>query len=139
MKVLFVCIHNSGRSKMAEAFFNSFAGEEAVAESAGTSPGDSVNPVVAEAMKELGFSLENKKPRLLTAEMIKSADRVITMGCMKGEGVCPLVFTPAEDWALPDPKGKELDEVRLIREEIRIRIIKLLEEMDIDTERGKLK
>ena len=132
IKVLFVCIHNSGRSQMAEAFFNSYASAGAVAESAGTAPGDAVNPVVAEAMKELGFDLKHKKPRLLTPEMIKSADRVITMGCMKGEGVCPVVFTPAEDWALPDPKGQDLETVRYIRDEIRRRILKLLEELGIN-------
>ncbi|MGI2336065.1 MAG: low molecular weight phosphatase family protein [Dehalogenimonas sp.] len=125
-KVLFVCIHNSGRSQMAEEFFNVIAGGWATGESAGTGPGETVNPVVAEAMAELGFDLSHKKPRLLTPEMIAAADRVITMGCMKDEGVCPVVFTPAEDWGLPDPKGQDIAAVRKIRDEIRRQVMELV-------------
>ena len=128
-KVLFICIHNSGRSQMAEAFFNRYAHGEATAESAGTEPGDSVNPVVVEAMKELGFDLSNSKPRALTCEMSQGIDKAFTMGCM--DGACPLVNAPHEDWALPDPKGKSLPEVRKIRDEVRRRVIALIESMGI--------
>jgi protein-tyrosine-phosphatase len=114
---------------MAEEFFNALAGGKATAESAGTAPGDNVNPVVAEAMAELGFDLSRKKPRLLTPEMIAAADKVITMGCMKDEGVCPVTFTPAEDWGLPDPKGQDLATVREIRDEIKRRVAELVERL----------
>ena len=128
-KVLFVCIHNSGRSKMAEAFFNRYAHGEAIAESAGTEPGHSVNPVVAAAMKEVGFDLTASKPRLLTFEMTQGIEKAITMGCM--DNACPVILAPKEDWALPDPKGKDLQTVRAIRDEIRRRVIALIEGMGI--------
>lgn len=125
-RVLFVCIHNSGRSKMAEAFFNRYAGGQAIAESAGTEPGQSVNPAVVEAMRELGFDLSQSLPRALTFEMAQGVEKVITMGCMDG---CPVVNAPHEDWALPDPMGKDFTEVRKIRDEIKKRVILLLEGM----------
>lgn len=128
-KVLFACIHNSGRSQMAEAFLNACGAGKATAESAGTAPGATVNPVVAEAMAELGYDLSREKPRLLTPEMIAAADRIITMGCMKDVGVCPVVFTPAEDWALPDPKGQDITAVRAIRDEIQRRVTELVESL----------
>jgi protein-tyrosine-phosphatase len=128
-KVLFVCIHNSGRSKMAEAFFNRYAHGEATAESAGTEPGDSVNHTVVEAMKEFGFDLSKSKPRALTYEMSQGIEKAFTMGCM--DGACPLINAPHEDWALPDPKGKSLPEVRKIRDEIQRRVIALIEGMGI--------
>ena len=131
-KVLFVCIHNSGRSKMAEAFFNACSGGRAVAESAGTAPSTTVNPTVVEAMAELGFDLSASLPRLLTFDMTQNADQVITMGCMKDEGVCPAVFVPTEDWALPDPKGQDLAMVRSIRDEIKRRVISLFKELSIE-------
>ncbi|MEN8615278.1 arsenate reductase ArsC [Dehalogenimonas sp. THU2] len=128
-KVLFVCIHNSGRSKMAEAFFNHYAHGEAVAESAGTEPGDSVNPVVVEAMKELGFDLSASLPRLLTFEMTQGIEKAITMGCM--DNACPVIAAPKEDWALTDPKGKDLTTVRQIRDEIKQRVLDLIKALGI--------
>ncbi|ADJ26614.1 Protein-tyrosine phosphatase, low molecular weight [Dehalogenimonas lykanthroporepellens BL-DC-9] len=125
-KILFVCIHNSGRSRMAEEFLNAYGADKATADSAGTAPGSDVNPTVAEAMAELGFDLRRKKPQLLTPEMIAAADRVITMGCLKDEGVCPVTFTPSEDWGLPDPKGKDIAAVRQIRDDIRRRVMELV-------------
>jgi arsenate reductase (thioredoxin) len=128
-KILFICVHNSGRSKMAEAFFNYYAHSKALAESAGTKPGSSVNPTVVTAMKELGFDLSKSLPRLLTFEMTLGVHKTITMGCM--DAACPVVNGPKEDWALDDPKGKDLAQVRKIRDEIKRRVISLVESMAI--------
>ena len=125
--VLFVCVHNSGRSQMAEAFFNKLAGGKAQALSAGTQPAGEVNPVVVEAMREAGIDISSNKPKALTLEMVEKADRMITMGCGAEAGaVCPASFIETEDWALEDPKGKSLDQVRKIRDEIKARVMKLL-------------
>lgn len=129
-KVLFVCVHNSGRSKMAEAFFNRLAGGGAVALSAGTQPGDGVNPAVVEAMAELGFDLSDNRPRLLTQEMLDAAERVFTMGCSVEEA-CPANMVVTEDWALEDPKDKPMEKVREIRDEVRRRVTALHLEMGL--------
>ena len=125
MKVIFACVHNAGRSQMAAAFFNSMANREThQAISAGTQPGDRVHPEVVSAMTEIGIDLASTKPQLLTDDLAKNADMLITMGC--GEA-CP--FVPGlkrEDWTLTDPKGKPIEEVRKIREEIRKRVEVLL-------------
>ncbi len=128
--VLFVCVHNSGRSQMAEAFFNELAGGKAQALSAGTLPASEINPVVVEAMREAGINISGNKPKLLTFDMVKNADRMITMGCgAEAEAVCPASFIKTEDWALEDPKGKSLDQVRKIRDEIKERVNKLVKEI----------
>lgn len=126
-KVVFACVHNAGRSQMAAAFFNHLADpSQATAVSAGTEPADRVHPVVAEAMEEVGIAL-TAKPVRLTEELVKDASMLITMGC--GEQ-CPYVPGLArDDWKLEDPKGKPLDRVRLIREQVRDRVTKLLEQM----------
>ncbi|MFH0846572.1 MAG: arsenate reductase ArsC [Chloroflexota bacterium] len=124
--VLFVCVHNSGRSQMAEAFFNFMAEGEAQAHSAGTQPADKVNPVVVAAMKEVGIDISGNKPKPLTTAMVEGADRVITMGC-GAEAVCPATFMETEDWPLEDPSGKPLEQVRRIRDEIKARVTRLLE------------
>ena len=128
--VLFVCVHNSGRSQMAEAFFNNLAMGKAQALSAGTQPADEVNPMVIEAMKEVGIDISGKKPKMLTMDMVEKAERMITMGCgAEAEAVCPASFIETEDWALEDPKGKSLEQVRKIRDEIKELVIKLLNEL----------
>ena len=128
--ILFVCVHNSGRSQMAEAFFNKLAGGKAQALSAGTQPAGEVNPVVVEAMREAGINISGNKPKLLTIDMVKKADRMITMGCgAEAEAVCPASFIETEDWALEDPKGKSLEQVRKIRDEIKERVSKLVKEI----------
>ena len=130
--VLFVCVHNSGRSQMAEAFFNKLAVGKARAYSAGTQPADEVNPMVVEAMRETGINISGNKPKALTMDMVEKADRMITMGCgAEAEGVCPASFIETEDWALEDPKGKSLDQVRKIRDEVRKRVASLLAELDL--------
>ncbi|MDD4924385.1 MAG: arsenate reductase ArsC [Dehalococcoidales bacterium] len=129
--ILFVCIHNSGRSQMAEAFFNQMAQGKAKALSAGTKPSDEVNPVVIEAMKESGIDISNNKPKILTMQMVRQANKMITMGCgADTEGVCPARFIKTEDWALEDPKGKSIDDVRRIRDEIKRRVADLISELD---------
>jgi len=127
--VIFVCVHNSGRSQMAEAFFNKLAGGKAQALSAGTQPADKVNPVVVEAMREAGINIGGNKPKMLTLDMVEKADRMITMGCgAEAEATCPASFIETEDWALEDPKGKSLEQVRKIRDEIKERVNKLVKE-----------
>jgi arsenate reductase len=127
-KALFVCVHNSGRSQIAEAFFNYLAEGKAVATSAGTKPAARVNPTVIEAMREVGVDISNQRPKPLTLEMLENADRVITMGC-DVEGVCPATFVPTEDWQLEDPEGKPIDKVREIRDEIEAKVRNLIEEI----------
>ena len=124
--VLFVCVHNSGRSQMAEAFFNDLAGGRARAISAGTDPAREVNPAVVEAMREVGIDTGASLPKALTAEMLEQADLVITMGC-GAEEVCPATSVKTEDWALEDPAGKSPDKIREIRDEIKEKVSALLE------------
>ena len=128
--VLFVCVHNSGRSQMAEAFFNQLSKGKEQAYSAGTQPADKVNPVVIEAMREVGIDISSNRPKALTIDMVEKAERMITMGCgAEAEAVCPASFIETEDWALEDPKGKSLERVRKIRDEIKERVTKLLKEI----------
>jgi arsenate reductase len=126
--VLFVCVHNPGRSQMAEAFFNQLARGKAKALSAGTNPGSAINPKVVEAMRETGIDISGNRPKALTLEMVEQADKIVTMGCGV-EGVCPAAFVETQDWELEDPEGKTLAEVRRIRDEIKAKVVDLLKEM----------
>lgn len=126
--VLFVCVHNSGRSQMAEAFFSQLAKGKARGVSAGTAPADAVDSGVVEVMQEVGIDISGNKPKLLTREMLEQADKVITMGCGV-EGVCPATFVETEEWQLEDPEGKPLPEVRRIRDEIRARVVDLVNKL----------
>jgi protein-tyrosine-phosphatase len=127
-KILFVCVHNTGRSQMAEAFFNFYAKGRAQAFSAGTHYASHINPTVIEAMREVDIDISNKRPKMLSLEMLGVADKVISMGCGV-EGVCPANFVPTEDWQLEDPEGKPIEQVRVIRDEIGIKVKKLIEEI----------
>ena len=127
-KVLFICVHNSGRSQMAEAFIKNMSGGLIAAESAGTIPGDEVNPTVAKAMLEKGIDISKNQPKLLTQEMVDGANKVITMGCAMDEA-CPAVFVPSEDWGLDDPKDKPIEDVRKIRDVIESKIKVLMKEL----------
>jgi arsenate reductase len=125
-RVIFACVHNAGRSQMAEAFFSQMADPgRAEAVSAGTQPGERVHPEVVEVMREVGVNLSTNRPQRLTDDLARSASLLITMGC--GDA-CP--FVPGlqrDDWPLPDPKGQPLDEVRRVRDEIRSRVSALLD------------
>jgi len=125
-KILFVCVHNAGRSQMAQAFAEKYGIESS---SAGTMPATKVNPIVVEAMKEKGLDLSKHVPRMLTPEMINQATLVVTMGCSVAE-VCPKPMLAQMqkklvDWALPDPKDQPIEKVREIRDEIEKRIVAL--------------
>ena len=124
-EVLFICVHNSGRSQMAEAFFNQMSQGKAAAVSAGTEPAAQVNSTVLTAMREVGMEIGDKRPKLLTAEMLESVDRVITMGCNAAQA-CPASSVPAEDWELDDPEGKPVEKVRQIRDQIKIKVDELI-------------
>ena len=121
--VLFVCVENSCRSQMAEAFFNSMAGGGA--ESAGTSPAEEVDKGAIEVMKEIGIDISGKKPKVLMPEMNEKFDVIVTMGCIDG---CPV--TPRErtiEWNIEDPKGKSIEEYRKARDMIKQKVKKLIE------------
>ena len=127
-EVLFVCVHNAGRSQMAAALLDHHAGGRVHVRSAGSTPADEINPSVAAAMEELGLDLSKEFPKPLTDEYVQAADVVITMGC--GDA-CPIY--PGKrylDWELPDPAGKSLEEVRPIRDEIHRRVQALLAELE---------
>jgi protein-tyrosine-phosphatase len=126
--VLFVCVHNAGRSQMAAAFLSQLAGDRIEVRSAGSIPGEQVNPAAVEAMLEVGVDIAAQKPKILTTEAVQASDYVITMGC--GDA-CP-VFPGKKylDWALEDPAGKGVESVRPIRDEIKARIEVLVSEID---------
>jgi len=126
--VLFVCVHNAGRSRMAEALFNRIAAGRFTARSAGTEPAAHPHPEVVAAMREIGIELEGGPGTLLTQELASDAGRVIGMGC-DVEAACPALRVPLEDWELPDPRGQGVDEVAAIRDEIASRVTSLLDEM----------
>ena len=126
-RYLFVCVHNAGRSVMAEAFANALGNGKVEGISAGTIPSDHVHPEVVLAMKEVGIDVSGHTGRLLDDTMVKSADRVFTMGCAVDEAACPaILYTDVEDWGLPDPKGRPIEEVREIRDDIRARVAALI-------------
>ena len=126
--VLFVCVHNSGRSQMAEAFTRHLSGERVHAESAGTVVSHALNPMAVEAMREIGIDISRQHPKLITQDMVDRADRVYTMGCAIDEA-CPAVFIPSEDWGLDDPAGKDIDAVRRIRDQVHERVERMLDEL----------
>jgi len=133
-RVLFVCLHNAGRSQMSQALFEREAGSRHEARSAGTEPADRVHPVVVAAMQEEGIDLSGRTPRLLDDELARWADVVITMGC--GDA-CPVI--PGKryiDWDLQDPKDLPLDDVRAIRDDIESRIVGLVKDLDRAVIRG---
>ena len=130
--ILFVCVHNAGRSQMAEAFVNHYARERNLpvrGESAGTVAGAQINPQAVEVMGELGISLADQHPKQLTQAMADGATRVITMGCGVDADACPARIHLSEDWGLDDPKGQPVEAVRAIRDQIRARVETLLREL----------
>lgn len=125
--VLFVCIHNAGRSQMAAGYMTALSGGAVEVRSGGSEPGDQINPIAIQAMAEEGIDISQGVPQLMTTEQVRDSDIVITMGC--GD-VCPIFPGKRyEDWELVDPKGKTIDEVRPIRDDIKRRIQELLAEI----------
>lgn len=126
-RVLFVCVHNAGRSQMAAGLLATLSGGRIEVLSAGSAPKDSINPQAVEVMKEIGIDIANEKPKILTPEAVVASDVVITMGC--GDA-CP--FYPGkryEDWVLDDPAGKPIEVVRKIRDEIKMKVERLIQEL----------
>ena len=125
--VLFVCVHNAGRSQMAAGFMREIGGDRVEVLSAGSAPKDTINPVAVEAMAEVGIDIASQQPKVLTTEAVQESDAVITMGC--GD-VCP-VFPGKryEDWVLEDPAGQDIAFVRKVRDEIKSRVEGLLSEL----------
>ena len=125
--VLFVCVHNAGRSQMAAGFMQTLSGGRVRVLSAGSAPKESINPLAVQVMSEVGIDIANNQPKVLTNEAVQESDVVITMGC--GDA-CP--FYPGkryEDWVLEDPAGKSLEKVREIRDQIKVKVQSLLSEI----------
>lgn len=126
--VLFVCVHNAGRSQMAAGWLRALAGDRVEIRSAGTEPKDQINPIAIEAMAEVGIDIANNQPKVLTDEAVLASDYVITMGC--GDK-CP--FFPGKiyrDWVLADPAGQDIEMVRQVRDEIKQHVVALIAEID---------
>lgn len=127
--VLFVCVHNAGRSQMAAGYLAALGGDAVEVRSAGSLPADRVNPVAVAAMAEVGIDISTGHPQVLTPDAVQSSDVVVTMGC--GDA-CP--YHPGrryEDWLLDDPAGRDIDAVRSIRDDIRARVLRLLDDLGI--------
>lgn len=125
--VLFVCVHNAGRSQMAAGYLTELAGGRIEVRSAGSEPADQINPAAVEAMAEEGIDITQASPKVLTPEAVQASDVVITMGC--GDA-CPIFpGRRYEDWELTDPAGKGIEEVRLVRDDIKVRIQQLVSEL----------
>lgn len=128
--VLFVCVHNAGRSQMAAGYLRTLSGGAVEVRSAGSMPAEQINPVAVEAMLEEGIDLRDERPKVLTTEAVQASDVVVTMGC--GD-VCPFFpGTRYEDWVLADPAGQGLEAVRPIRDDIRARVTALLAELGVE-------
>jgi arsenate reductase len=128
-EILFVCVHNAGRSQMAAALTQRLGGARVRVRSAGSAPGERVHPVVVDAMREIGVDLAAELPKLLTPDAVRAADVVVTMGC--GDA-CPVFPGKSyRDWKVDDPKGRPIEDVRLIRDEIRRRVEALLDELGV--------
>ena len=128
--ILFVCVENAGRSQMAEAFFRKFAPSRFNVSSAGTTPSSRLNPIVIQAMKEVGIDVMNQHPKLLSDFMIKNSSKTVNMGCMDKES-CPSLFVKdILDWNISNPKEKSLDEVRIIRDTIKSKVMNLIKTLE---------
>lgn len=129
-KILFVCIQNAGRSQMAEGFFRKYAPEGYEGLSAGTVPTSEINPLAVRAMEEVGVDISKQKPKDLTEDMMKEADKIVNMGCMDDK-FCPALFVPKIiDWGIEDPKDKKIEKIREIRNEIEKRILEVVDRLD---------
>ena len=133
--ILFVCVENAGRSQMAEGFFKKYAPDGFKVQSEGTKSVSQINPIVVEAMKEVGIDISKQKSKELTDEMIRHSDNVVNMGCMD-KTFCPTIWLPKViEWNLEDPKGKSIEKVREIRDEIEKRVKEVVAEITTTTQR----
>ena len=131
-RILFVCVENSARSQMAEGFFRKYAPKRHITSSAGTRPSAEVNPLAIQVMREFGIDISKQKPKDLTEDMIRNSYKIVNMGCMEKEA-CPALFIHnLIDWNIEDPKGKQIDKVRDIRDEIERRVRQLAAELNKD-------
>ena len=128
-QVLFVCVENAGRSQMAEAFFRKHAPQKFQVISAGTKPSSTINPIVSDVMKEIGIDIANNSPKSLSEEMIDSS-LTVNMGCMDKDS-CPALFVKdVLDWGIDDPKGKSIEQIRKIRDEIEVKVKELIKKLE---------
>jgi arsenate reductase (thioredoxin) len=124
--ILFVCVENAGRSQMAEGYFRKYAPEGFEPISAGTKPTSQINPTVVQAMDEVGISINQQKPKDITEDMMRNSSKIVNMGCMD-KSFCPTLFIPnVIDWGIEDPKGRSIEQVREIRDDIEQRIKQLV-------------
>jgi protein-tyrosine-phosphatase len=136
--VLFVCVENAGRSQIAEAFFRKYAPRGYMTVSGGTRPAGEINPTVVQAMKEIGIDISKQKSKVLTDDMIIKADIRVNMGCIEKEA-CPTLFIhDLLEWGIEDPKGKSLEKVREIRDDIEQRVRQLAADLVKSSEQTKL-
>ena len=130
--ILFVCVENAGRSQMAEGFFREYTPEGYEPISAGTKPTSQLNPVVVQAMSEVGVDIKQQKPKDITEDMMRNSTKIINMGCID-KSFCPTLFIPnLKDWGIEDPKGKTIDQVREIRDDIEQRVKQLVTNLPKD-------
>jgi arsenate reductase (thioredoxin) len=130
--VLFVCVENAGRSQMAEGFFREYTPEGYEPISAGTKPTSQLSPVVVQAMSEVGVDIKQQKPKDITEDMMRNSTKIINMGCID-KSFCPTLFIPSLiDWGIEDPKGKTIDQVREIRDDIEQRVKQLVTNLPKD-------
>jgi len=128
--ILFVCVENAGRSQMAEAFFKKYAGDKFDAVSAGTSPSFKLNPLAIQVMKEIGIDMTAQFPKKLSDSMITNSSKTVNMGCMDKES-CPALFVnDVLDWNISDPKEKSIEQVRIIRDQIKHKILILIDSFE---------
>lgn len=129
-KILFVCVENAGRSQMAEAFFKKFMPKGFEVISAGTKPSDKVNPIVLQAMNEIGIDMQNQTPKTISQQIISESEKAVNMGCIDQES-CPALFLKdVLDWQIPDPKGKPIEQVREIRDQIKSKVMDLIKSLE---------
>ena len=133
LNIFYLCVENTGRSQMAEAFFKKYAKNQFNVISAGTSPSSNLNPVVVSVMTEIGIDLQNQQPQLLSSSMIENSNKTVNMGCIDKKSCSPLFVKHVDDWNIDDPKGKSIEDVRKIRDQIKNDVLNLLNSIESDT------
>ncbi|NRA05327.1 MAG: arsenate reductase ArsC [Nitrosopumilus sp.] len=130
--ILFVCVENAGRSQMAEAFFKKYSRVKFNVISAGITPSSELNPVVVQVMKEIGIDLDTQSPKILSNSMIENSHKIVNMGCMDKES-CPSIFVKdVIDWNVSDPKTQSIEQVRIIRDQIKSKVLNMIDSLKVD-------